>query len=357
MKTSDQALAPFAQRVVLGLTLAVVALALWHLRFALLLVFIALLLAIFIRLLADPLVRRLRLPEPAAVFLSLLVILAVAGAAVFLAGAEFGSQFQDVVARLPRAWVRIAAFAEHYGVPLDIPFLLEGASLNQLAGRAALVLQSVLSGLGQVVVVSFAALFLALQPKLYREGLVAMFPPGRAQEQAGQFLHLLGNALKQWLLGQLLSMLIIGVLVAVSLQLVGAPSALVLGVLTGVAEFVPYVGAIAAGLVATLVALSVSPHTALLTFGVYVLVQQLEGNVITPLVMRRAVRLAPALNIFALVVMAGVFGPPGVFVAVPSAVAALVAVKFFWLRGALGRETAIPGEDRIPALSNTRKMG
>jgi predicted PurR-regulated permease PerM len=346
MDTSLRGIAPFARRLILALALAAAALALWRLRYALLLIFVALLLAVFIRLLADPLVRRLRLPDVLAVLISLLVILTAVSTGVMLAGAEFSSQFREVVARLPQAWSRVAAFARDYGVPLDPQTLLGGPTLNSLAARAAGAVGVALTLLGQIVVVLFAALFFALQPRLYREGAIALFPEGRAQERAREFLELLGNALKQWLFGQLTSMTIIGILVAVSLSLIGAPSALVLGVLTGIAEFVPYVGAISAGLLATLVALSVSPETALMTLLTFIVVQQLEGNVITPLVMRRAVRLAPAVNIFALTALASIFGPAGVFVAVPTAVVVLVAVKYFWLRHGLGRETRIPGEGR-----------
>lgn len=333
----------FARRVLIVLSLAAVALALWRLRIIVLMVFIAILLAVFLRLLADPIARRTGLPGPIAVLLALALLIASLMGLGALIGGELQEQLRDLALRIPAVLRQLTGLLRDAGLPIDAQGLLDSGSIEAVALQAAGAAQTLLQITAQTIVVLFGALFLALQPRLYVDGLLALFPPGQ-RAKAEEYLLLTGGALKQWLLGQLTSMLIIGVLVSVALMVIGLPGALALGVLTAVAEFVPYVGAISAGLVATLVALSVSPETALITFLAYLVVQQLEGNLITPLVMRRAVRLAPALNVFALASLAAVFGPAGVFVAVPFAVTATVAVKFFWLRLALNEETNIPGQ-------------
>lgn len=332
----------------LALFVAVFLLVLWQLRVVLLMAFIAILLAVFLRLMADPIARRTKMPEPLAVLCALGVIFGVIYGLSIFAGSEFSEQLQDLRERLPAAWTQLQALSARLGAPLEVATLFEPARMEQVVVRALLAAGSLLQATGQVIVVLFGALFLALQPGLYQRGLLALLPQGRGREQAREYLQLTGSALRQWLLGQLTSMSIIGVLVSLTLLAIGVPGALALGVFTGVAEFVPYVGALSAGLIATVVALSVSPETALLTLAAYGAVQQLEGNLITPLVMRRAVRLAPALNVFALAALAGIFGIAGVFVAVPFTVVVMVAVKYFWIRETLGDETVIPGEAAAP---------
>jgi len=339
-----QPAAGFTRRALPIVFLVIALLALWRLRIVLLMAFIAILLALFLRLLADPIARRTGMPEPLAVACALGLIFGVLYGVGALAGNEMAQQFRDLRDRLPAAWTQVQALSARWGAPLDASDLIEARQLEQVAVRALLAANTLLQIAGQTVVVLFGALFLALQPKVYQRGLLAMIPPGRQRARMSAFLDLTGRALRQWLLGQLTSMTIIGVLVSITLMLIGVPGALALGVLTGVAEFVPYVGALSAGLIATLAALSVSPQTALLTLGAYALVQQLEGNLITPLVMRQAVRISPAVNVFALATLAGLFGVAGVFVAVPFAVVTMVAVKYFWIRETLGQATIIPGE-------------
>lgn len=128
--------------------------------------------------------------------------------------------------------------------------------------------------------------------------------------------------------------------------LLGLPAYLALGLLAGLAEFVPVVGSILAAAPALLLALTEGGiDLALWTLLLYVAVQQLQGNLIAPLVTRRMVSLPPAVTLVAIVAFGLVFGPLGVLFAAPLAVVAFVAVKRLWVREALGEDTDVPGED------------
>jgi predicted PurR-regulated permease PerM len=126
------------------------------------------------------------------------------------------------------------------------------------------------------------------------------------------------------------------VLTWIGLHLLGVPFALPLALFAGLAEFVPYVGPIVAGVPAVLVGLAEGPELALWTAGLYVLVQSVESYLLTPLIQQRAVYLPPALLLFAQVVLGVTAGPLGIVVATPLAAAGLVAVNKLYVEDVLG---------------------
>jgi predicted PurR-regulated permease PerM len=174
--------------------------------------------------------------------------------------------------------------------------------------------------------------------------LIKLTPPA-AQASLADTIDACGEALRRWLLGQLLSMAVAAVLTTLGLWLLGLPAYLALGLLAGLAEFVPVVGSILAAVPALLLALTQGGvELAVWTLLLYLGVQQIQGNLVAPLVTRRMVSLPPALTLFAILTFGLVFGPLGVLFAAPLAVVAFVAVKRLWVREALGEETDVPGE-------------
>jgi predicted PurR-regulated permease PerM len=136
----------------------------------------------------------------------------------------------------------------------------------------------------------------------------------------------------------------VGVLTTLGLWLLGIPSALALGLLAGVLEFVPFLGPILSAVPAVALALGEGMDTMLWVVGLYVAVQQIEGALITPLVQQHTVDLPPALTIFAIVAFGVLFGPLGILLATPLAVVVFVLVKKLWVREVLHENTELPGE-------------
>jgi len=195
------------------------------------------------------------------------------------------------------------------------------------------------------LLVLVGGIYLAAQPRLYRGGLVKLVPPG-GRERVEQALDDSWRALRLWLLGRLVSMLFIGTLTGVGLWLLGIPGALALGIVAFILEFVPFIGPIIAAVPAILLALAFEPVKALWVAALYLGIQQLEGNVIEPLVQQRAVDLPPALLLFSIVAGAVVFGPAGVVFAAPLTVVLFVMVKRLYVRDALHTQTHMPGEEK-----------
>jgi predicted PurR-regulated permease PerM len=141
-------------------------------------------------------------------------------------------------------------------------------------------------------------------------------------------------------------MLMVGVMTALGLWLIGLNSALALGFIAGLADFVPIVGPITAAIPGLLVASGQGFDMVLWTLAVYVIVQQIESNIIVPIVVGNAVKIPPALGLFAVIALGVLFGPLGVLFAYPLAVVADVAVRRLYIRETLGEKVEISGEEK-----------
>ena len=122
-------------------------------------------------------------------------------------------------------------------------------------------------------------------------------------------------------------------------------SPLALATIAAVTNFVPFLGPILGAIPALLFAFAMDLQTMLWTLGAVVAIQQIEGNVITPVIQKRAVAMPPVVVLFAIGVFGFLFGLLGIFLAVPLAVAITVLVKKLWVRQTLGEETNVPGEE------------
>jgi predicted PurR-regulated permease PerM len=337
----------FAERIIIALAILALALLLWNLRALLILVFGAVLFAVILRIIANSLKDRFGLRDGIALLLAVLFVFGLIGGAGLLFGAEISSQAESLTQTLPQAWQVLQARLEAWGVAEPVQQWLE--SLRTSSGGSGIVdsLTGILSSVGgaitDVVLVIVGGIFLAVEPDLYRRGLLKLVPrSGRGN--LSQALDDCWTALRLWLLARLATMALVGLITGIGLYLIGVPAALTLGLLAGLLDFIPFVGPIIAAVPAVLLALALDPTSALWVVGLYLLVQQIEGNVITPVFQKRAVELPPALLLFALVACGLLFGIAGVLFAEPLTVVTYVLVKRLYVREALNTATPIPGE-------------
>jgi predicted PurR-regulated permease PerM len=182
------------------------------------------------------------------------------------------------------------------------------------------------TAVAEVVVVIIAGVYLAAQPGLYQGGLMNLFPQALRPRLTATMAET-GLALRKWLLGTGAAMLAMGVLTTIGATLLGLPAPLALGLLSGLAEFVPIVGAAISAVPALLLAATQGPTLVLWTLGFYVAVHQFEGHVLIPLIQRRVVAVPPAMTLFSVLGFGVLFGPLGVVFATPLAVVLMVMVK------------------------------
>ena len=335
--------AEFVRKTLIVLGLGLLALLLWKLADVLLLAFGAVLVAILLHAASDALVRYLRVPERWSLTLASLLIFALFLAIVALFGTQVRSQFSSVVERLPFA---LDNFSKHLGIgPVsdDLSELVNNAPAGGMAARLAGIGGAILDGLADFILVVIAGLYIAASPRLYEQGFVKLFPI-RHHERVESSLHASGKALRLWLTSQLIAMSCVAVLSAIAFWLIGLPSAIALGLIAGLADFIPFLGPILGALPAVLIAFSISGETALWTIFAVVVIQQLEGNVIFPLVARSVISIPPALALFAILIGSVLFGGLGLIFGFPLAVVTYVLVKKLYVRETLGERTEVPGE-------------
>jgi len=326
-----------SMRRVAALTLVILllvglALAAWRLASLLLLAFGGILLAVVLERLAAALARWLPLGRRVALAV---VVLLLAGALVafgWLFGHQIGGQAQDLRDALASGLEQARTWARGTGLPLP---RADGLMDGDVISRALSAATQVMNVLAGMLIVLFIALYTAINPALCLRGVV-LLAPRRHEERVRAVLSAVGEALWRWMLGQAVSMATIFVLVTATLTLLGVPMALVLGLIAGLAEFVPILGPWAAAVPAVLVGLSVSPQMALWVAVAYVAIQQVESYVIAPLAERWAVALPPALTVATTTAFALLFGVVGILFATPVTVAAMVVVRMVYVRDTLG---------------------
>lgn len=330
----------FVRRVLIVLALAALFFLAWQLRGVILMLFGAVVVATVFRALADILRKWLPIPDFLAVAASVIIVLGSIGALAALFGAHVTKQVHLLGDVLPAAWKSFEQRIGEFGLGEALRQGVLGGGAFANVGRTII---SVGSGLADAVVVLFGGIFLAAQPNFYRIGLMKLVPAGK-RSLIGEAMMDSERALRLWLKGQLIAMIIVGVLTGVGLWLLGVPSAMVLGLLAGLLEFIPFAGPIISAIPAILIALAAGPDLALWVALLYVAVQQLEGALVQPLVQQYAVELPGVVLLFALIAFGTVFGAIGVILAAPLAVVTYVLVKRLYVQEALDTPTPIPGE-------------
>jgi predicted PurR-regulated permease PerM len=215
--------------------------------------------------------------------------------------------------------------------------------LGNLARYLFPFLTSTLAVMAGILAVVFIAIYIAIQPDLYHRGLMHLFPH-RSRRRAGEVLSRMALMLRRWLVTQLVAMAAVGAITTGVLLLLRVPSAIALGVLAGLLEFVPIIGPIIASIPAIAMAFLDSPQKALAVAAAFIAIQQVESQIITPVLMKEGVDLPPVLTLMVQSLMAAVFGFIGLVVAVPLLAAAMVPIKMLYVEDVVGDEMELPGD-------------
>ena len=322
----------YALKVLIALAVAAGALVAFRWLHVLLLAFGAALVAVMLRSLADPIRRHTRLDAAWSVGAAVVGLIAVIAGVGFFVGEQVAVQLTVLQHDLPDAW---AAAQRQIGQYQAGTWLLEHlrhaaagsmGGLGPLAGHIGRFTVGGVDAAAQMLIVLVAGIYFAAQPELYRNGLLTLLPKA-AQGPARRIAEESGLALRKWLLGVGLAMLAMGLLTAFGTALLGLPAPIALGLVSGMAEFVPIVGAALSAIPGLLLAASQGPDKVLWTLIFYVAVHQLEGHLLIPLIQRKVVAAPPALTLFAVLGFGVLFGPLGVVLATPLAVVLMVVMN------------------------------
>ncbi len=302
------------------------------------------------------------------------IVLAVLAVVFTLIGVSLGSvvesQVRDLVEQAPTLLSDVQSQLEQLRNRLGLetgffqpdPQQILDSARNFLSGGTFSIFVSVGASVANVlsfgVVILIATIYSVARPSPLVNGFVALFPAGRRQ-RVRQILFEMYKAVQRWFLGQLVSMTIIGLLFTIGLSIIGVPYALLLGLLSGLLAFVPFVGPLISVIPPILLALVEDPIMALWVIAAYGVVQFVEGNIVQPVVMSRAVSLHPAVIVFAILIMGTLFGFVGVFFAIPLVAALHVLVIELWIKrmNSLGTDPDPPKEEPEEEENPKQKVG
>jgi predicted PurR-regulated permease PerM len=290
--------------------------------------FAGLLIAVFLRALMSLVQRVVALRDGWA----LAVVLVVLGAVVGVGGWLLAPQIITQSGHLGEQFVAVAGDVHGYlqgrwwGRWLLARAPMQGAEDVSDAVGGVFVLLS--DGATYLLTAVFVGLFVAANAKLYKTGIVRLIPL-RHREVVGELLDDLGFTLRWFLIGQLITMTIIGVSVTIVLWAFGLPLAIVVGLIVGALGFIPYLGPYLGLIPVALVALPEGPSKLLYVLLAYTGVQLLEGYVAAPLIQQRVIYLPPALTIIMQILLGVVLGVLGFVLATPIAAVTLVLSRYY----------------------------
>ena len=321
--------------IIIAIALVAIAVLIWSVAEVFVIAFGAIVMASVLRAMVVPLARVTHWKERIALLVVVLGLVVVFSLLFWLFGRQATQQFAQMREQLPQAMEKFQAWLAGSKLgQMVVDGLKQLSSSESPLTSAGAVVGAAVGGVANLLVIMFAAIYLAADPRMYRDGALRLLPPSR-RAQVGRAVDDAGVALHKWLVAQIIVMVAVGLMTGGGLALLGVPLSLSLGLLAGLFEFVPVVGPIAATIPGVLLAFSKGPQTAFYVLLVYIAVQQIESNILTPLVQRWAVELPPVVALLSIVACGLLFGVLGVIFATPMAVVAMAMVKHLYVEDTL----------------------
>jgi predicted PurR-regulated permease PerM len=328
----------------------------WYFAATLFLIFAGMLLGVALNAMTNMFGRVVKLPHSLRLAIVCLVLAGMLSGVIFLGGSTIAQQTTVLTNTIKSQLVNVKAFLERNGV--DTSFFDFG-SLNATpsdsstpaapgvapthslpsAGTIAssggaifsqslkLILGTV-SAVGNFFIVLFLGLAFAVQPSVYRSGLLFM-APAKHRARATVIFDRIGWTLERWLIAQIITMGAVFFVTWIGLEVIGIPSSFILGIQAGLLAFIPTVGAILGGLIVVLASLASGWIAALSAFILFLGVHALESYVLTPIIQRQALDIPPA-TLFSFQILLGVvFGIWGLALALPLMAIGKVMIDHF----------------------------
>jgi len=304
-----------------------------------LLLFIAVLLSLFLRAVADVFESRLRVPAPLALLTAVLITLGAVVGLVTLLVPPFAEQTRALALELPRYIAglesqlaklgeRIPPLREYLATEnhkaLTVVYEQASSQIETLLPKVFGLLHLAIDGFALMVM----SLYLARRPADYREWLIALFPPTQ-RELVRDVLLEIARDLRAWITGQLLGMVILAVLTAIGLALLDVPYWLTFGIFTGAVAIVPFFGTLISTVLPAVFVLASDgdPWRVVSVIILGTVIHLIESNLVLPLITQNQVKLPPVLSIMAVLIFGQLLGPVGLVVAVPLLVVLTVIVR------------------------------
>lgn len=313
--------------------------------------FAAILLAVFLRGLADLLSTRINISEGKAVLIvSALLLIVLAGSITLLAPSvvkQAGHLREELPQSARNVGRAISEFSWGRAIIEQMPSpdeLIEKIKSSNFLSSVGGFFSSTAGIVANFFITILLAVYFASEPRVYINGFTKLFPVSR-RSRVEEVVGAIGETLRWWLIGKIGSMIVIGLLTWIGLSIIGVPLALTLGLIAGLFSFIPNFGPIFSAIPAILLAFIESPITAVYVIGLYIGVQLIESNLITPWIERQTVELPPAITVVAQLVLGLLIGGLGLVLATPILAVVMVVVQMLYIQDVLGDNEKVMGNE------------
>ncbi len=250
----------------------------------------------------------------------------------WIAGATISNEAERIEEKLPGMVEEVKGLFSESGAGQEgIAKFEEWRDSGKFGTFVSRLFNSTFGYLGDFLIIIVIGIFFTSAPNLYINGIVQLVPPGQ-RDKAEDVLVKLASGLKKWLAGRFLAMLAVFILTSIGLIIIGVPMWLTLAFIAGLLNFIPNFGPIVASIPAILIALSISPTTAAIVAGLYLVVQLLESGIINPMAQKKLVKLAPALIIISQLLVGAMTGIWGVILATPLVLMVIILVRELYVK-------------------------
>ncbi len=313
------------KEIFFAFALVVCALIFWHAVEVFFLAFATILLAILLNAMGRGMQKLIRLPYILSLLFSLCLVVGLLALVFWLYSPLISTQFQLLAKELPDAIQTLRETLSPFftSVTLQNDFSLTN---QKFIAQLFSVFSTTLGSLINFAIFLIVGFYLALLPDRYLKGVIFLLPD-KQEKGIWEMLSEISKSLRYWLLGKVLSMVLIGILTFIGLWFLNVSLAFILGFLAGLLTFIPYLGAIIAAIPAVLIAFAESPVLALYVILLYIGVHILEGYLITPFIEQRTVSIPPALTIMGQILIYVLVGFLGLALATPLIIVVMTLIK------------------------------
>lgn len=270
--------------------------------------------------------------------ISVLLVLGITIGLSFVLAPSISEQVEALKTQLPEASDKAMSQLEDSSFGSFLIEQVESLDLEPKGSQITSFFGSLGGILSTIYIVLFLGMFFMLSPQIYLDGFVSLFPKKR-RSRAREVLVTMGSTLQSWLLGKLISMLIVGVLTGIGLAILGIPLVLSLALFAALISFIPNFGPLLALLPAVLLAFMDSPTTALYVVILYIAIQAVESNLLTPMIQKKMISLPMAMILIAQVVLGLFTGILGIILAVPLVAVIIVLIRMVYIEDILQDKT------------------
>lgn len=297
----------------------------------LLMVFAGSLIAIYFHGLADMIENKFKWKRFWCMTLSIASTFIVAGLLFWFLGARISEQISDISKEIPTLVDSAENKLKESSMGRKLIYYISGNNSQKLMTSFQTIFRTSFGIVGDLYIVLFIGIFFTVNPDMYKEGIVKLIPR-RGKEGARRVLERISTTLKGWLKGMMLAMFFISVLTFIGLNIIGVPNSLALAVLAGLLNFIPNFGPLIAMIPAFLLGLTIDTNTALLIVGLYLLIQAVESNIVTPMVQKAMINIPPAMTIISQVLFGTLTGGLGIILATPLLAVAIVVIDELYVK-------------------------